>query len=132
MYSDISKRKSSMPKIYASCLATSVLPTPVGPENKNEPIGLSILPRPARVILIALAKASIAGSCPNTTLLISRSKVCSLLRSSTVTDCGGIRAILATISSISGRPMVFFCLDLGRMRWAAPASSITSIALSGK
>ena len=28
--------------------------------------------------------------------------------------------------------MVFFCLLRGRMRWAAPASSITSIALSGR
>ncbi|MNN45033.1 hypothetical protein D3C81_1593490 [compost metagenome] len=37
-----------------------------------------------------------------------------------------------TMSSISPLPMVFFCLDLGRMRCAAPASSITSIALSGR
>ena len=47
-------------------------------------------------------------------------------------DCGGIRAILEMISSISNLPIVFFCLDLGKMRCAAPASSITSIALSGK
>ena len=44
---------------------------------------------------------------------------------------GGMRAILATISSTSSRVMVFFCLLLGRMRCAAPASSITSMALSG-
>ncbi len=37
-----------------------------------------------------------------------------------------------TMSSISPLPMVFFCLDFGRMRCAAPASSITSIALSGR
>ena len=30
----------------ASCRATSVLPTPVGPENRKEPIGLSGLPSP--------------------------------------------------------------------------------------
>jgi hypothetical protein len=35
MYSDMSKRTSSMPRQYASCRATSVLPTPVGPENRN-------------------------------------------------------------------------------------------------
>ena len=43
MYSDMSNRISSMPSVYASCSATSVLPTPVGPENRNEPIGLSRL-----------------------------------------------------------------------------------------
>jgi hypothetical protein len=34
MYSDMSKRNSSTPSEDASCLATSVLPTPVGPENR--------------------------------------------------------------------------------------------------
>ena len=43
-----------------------------------------------------------------------------------------MRAILATISSTSRRLIVFFCLFLGRMRCAAPASSMTSIALSGR
>jgi hypothetical protein len=43
-----------------------------------------------------------------------------------------MRAILAMISSISGLPITFFCLDFGRMRCSAPASSITSIALSGR
>ncbi len=33
MYSDMSKRSNSTPRDKASCLATSVLPTPVGPEN---------------------------------------------------------------------------------------------------
>src|SRR5471032_177228 len=132
MYSDMSKRISSMPRMKASCLATSVLPTPVGPENRKEPIGLSVLPRPARAILIADASASIAGSWPNTTLRRSRSMVCSLLRSSWLTVCGGMRAILAMMSSISVLPMVFFCFDFGRMRCAAPASSITSMALSGR
>ena len=43
-----------------------------------------------------------------------------------------MRAILATISSTSFLPMTFFCRDLGRIFCAAPASSITSIALSGR
>ena len=34
MYSDMSKRISSMPMVAASCRATSVLPTPVGPQNR--------------------------------------------------------------------------------------------------
>ncbi len=76
--------------------------------------------------------ASIAGSWPNTTLLRSRSRLLSLERSSLDTLAGGMRAIFATISSTSPRVMVFFCLPFGRMRCAAPASSMTSIALSGR
>ena len=30
-----------MPRMYASCLAASVLPTPVGPLKRKEPIGFS-------------------------------------------------------------------------------------------
>ena len=43
-----------------------------------------------------------------------------------------MRAILAMMSSISLSPITFFCFDFGNIRCAAPASSITSIALSGK
>ena len=89
-------------------------------------------PRPERAILIAAASASIAGSWPKTTLFRSRSSVFSFERSSFETLAGGMRAILATISSTSVRVIVFFCLFFGRMRCAAPASSITSIALSGR
>jgi hypothetical protein len=56
----------------------------------------------------------------------------SALRSSVDTLRGGMRAILEMISSISVLPITFFCLALGAMRCAAPASSITSIALSGR
>ncbi|MNP36772.1 hypothetical protein D3C76_1301830 [compost metagenome] len=40
MYSDISKRSSSMPNALDSCTVTSVFPTPVGPANRKEPTGL--------------------------------------------------------------------------------------------
>ena len=52
MYSDISNLVSSRPNCNASCLVTSVLPTPVGPASKNEPIGLSPERSPARASLI--------------------------------------------------------------------------------
>ena len=42
MYSDISKRISSIPKIRANCRVTSVFPTPVGPAKRNEAIGFSV------------------------------------------------------------------------------------------
>src|SRR5256885_970125 len=39
MYSDMSKRMSGTPRMRASCRASSVLPTPVGPEKRKLPIG---------------------------------------------------------------------------------------------
>ncbi len=62
----------------------------------------------------------------------SRSSVFNVLLSSLEMLLGGMRATLATTSSISLLPMVFLRFGLGRMRCAAPASSITSMALSGK
>ena len=41
MYSLMSKRMNSLPSSIASCLASSVLPTPVGPVNRNAPAGRS-------------------------------------------------------------------------------------------
>ncbi len=93
---------------------------------------MSPRPSPERAIFTADASTSSALSWPNTTLLRSRSSVLSLPRSSLDTLAGGIRAILATMSSTSVLLMVFLRLDGGRMRCAAPASSITSIALSGR
>ena len=132
MYSDMSKRMSSTPMMKASWRATSVLPTPVGPEKRNEPIGFCGLPSPERAILMAAESASIALSWPKTVAFRSRSRFFSCVRSSEETLRVGMRAILAMISSISGLPITFFCFDLGRMRCSAPASSITSIALSGR
>ncbi len=40
MYSLMSKRINSTPRILATCRVTSVLPTPVGPVNKKHPTGL--------------------------------------------------------------------------------------------
>src|SRR5205807_612815 len=54
MYSLMSKRMNSTPRATASCLASSVLPTPVGPLKRNEPIGFSGCPRPERESLMAL------------------------------------------------------------------------------
>ena len=58
-----------MPIINASCLLTSVFPTPVGPENKNEPTGLPSVRNPALANLIVEAKLSIASFWPKITLL---------------------------------------------------------------
>jgi len=40
-------------------------------------------------------------------------------------------AVVRHVATLTG-PIVFFCFDFGRMRCAAPASSITSMDLSGR
>ena len=53
----------SSPNIHsASALARSVLPTPVGPTNMNEPIGLLGSLSPALALRIARATAETASS----------------------------------------------------------------------
>jgi hypothetical protein len=95
------------------------------------PIGFSPSRRPARASLMAEASASIARSWPNTIDLRSRSRLRSVSRSSVETALGGMRAILATMSSTSFTVTVFRRLFSGSSMREAPTSSITSIALSG-
>ena len=55
--------ESSVPNSSrANCLAVSVLPTPVGPTNKNEPIGRPDLLKPIRFLRIERATLSTASS----------------------------------------------------------------------
>jgi len=92
---------NSTPKSIAICRATSVLPTPVGPVNKNEPIGCPGVPSPARERLIDVTIDLMAGSCPKTTSLSRSPRVSNLVLSDVETLRVGMRAILATIFSIS-------------------------------
>ena len=65
MNSDMSKRTSDFSLPNRNCArarATSVLPTPVGPRNRNEPAGRFGLFRPARERRMARASAMIAFS----------------------------------------------------------------------
>ena len=62
--SDISKRMSSSPSKRANWRVTSVLPTPVGPASRKDPMGFSPPLRPARASLIEAESASIALSWP--------------------------------------------------------------------
>ncbi len=67
IYSDISTLNiafSSLNKNSAKLLLSSVLPTPVGPKNRNEPIGWFGLEMPERERRTAFATASTASSCP--------------------------------------------------------------------
>ncbi len=95
-----------------SCLATSVLPTPVGPENKYEPIGLPSSLNPALASLIDDESSSIAFSCPKTNVFKSLSKFLTFSLSFLLTDFVGILAIRATTDAISLAVMIFFLFEL--------------------
>ena len=62
MYSLISNLTRSIPIISDNCFDISVLPTPVGPVNKNEPIVLLSSLSPTRDSFIAFDKVSTATS----------------------------------------------------------------------
>ncbi len=69
MYSDMSTRMSadgSAKRNLASARASSVLPTPVGPQKMNEPIGWFGSLRPARERRMARLIALMASSWPTT------------------------------------------------------------------
>mmetsp|Transcript_3085 Transcript_3085/g.8868 ORF Transcript_3085/g.8868 Transcript_3085/m.8868 type:complete len:554 (-) Transcript_3085:1034-2695(-) len=69
MYSDMSIRtiaSSESKSASATAFASSVLPTPVGPRNMSDAVGLSGSLSPARERWIASATASTASSCPAT------------------------------------------------------------------
>ena len=80
---------SSPNMVSASALHSSVLPTPVGPRNRNEPIGRFGSFRPTRLRRMALATAVTASSCPTTRLCSVSSRreqsACSRPRSGCVT-----------------------------------------------
>ena len=100
MYSLMSKRRNSLPRCSASCLASSVLPTPVGPVKRKHPAGRSGCPSPARARLMARATVPTASSCPKTTRPSDSSSDRRRSRSEEDACLAGIRAIRATTSSM--------------------------------
>ena len=102
MYSDISKRMMllSEPNISpANALANSVLPTPVGPRNINEPIGRFGSLMPDRARRTARATLLTASSCPLTRLCKWSSRLISCWFSVWVSCCIGTPVHIATISA---------------------------------
>ena len=65
---------SSSKRNSASAFASSVLPTPLGPRNRNDPMGLPGSRRPTRPRRTARDTARTASSCP-TTRSASRSSI---------------------------------------------------------
>ena len=121
---------SSESKRYsARRLASSVLPTPVGPKKRKEPIGLPGSLRPALLRWIAPAMVSIASSCPIMHSFSLDFIFIILLPSDSATLLTGMPVILdTTVAMSSSVTMLPDCLR----RTIEPASSIASIALSGR
>ena len=104
MYSDISIRiiSFSFPnRLSATAFDNSVFPTPVGPKNINELIGLSGFLKPTLLLFIALATVFTASSCPIILLCKVSSKFLNFSVSLSFIFCTGIPVLFAIISAIS-------------------------------
>ena len=104
IYSDISTRIiefSSPKRASARALDNSVFPTPVGPRNKNEPIGRFGSFSPTLPRLIDFATAVTASSCPTTRLWSVCSSLFNLVLSDSARRLTGIFVHCDTTSAIS-------------------------------
>ncbi len=92
----------------ATALESSVLPTPVGPRNKNDPIGRLGSRRPARPRFTAAATAFTASSCPITRSWSLSSSFARRLDSDSVSRAAGIPVQSATTAATVCSPTSFF------------------------
>ena len=82
-------------------MAVSVFPTPVGPTNRNDPIGRPVWFNPIRFLLIARDILSIASSCPITAVFNLLSKLRNWVFSCSCNSLTGILVFSSTMFSIS-------------------------------
>ena len=128
MYSDMSMRtiaRSSSKRKSASDRASSVLPTPVGPRNRKEPIGRFGSDRPARLRRMALATAATASSWPTTRSCSTSSRRTSLLISPSMSRVTGTPVHLATTSAMSSSSTSSLSIF-----WSAWSSASSAVAAS--
>ena len=92
---------SSSNRLCASAFASSVLPTPVGPRNKKEPIGFVGSLIPALERMIASVTSSTPSSWPMTRLCSSSARWSVLFLSLSFSFATGIPVHLETIFAIS-------------------------------
>ncbi|MNV60725.1 hypothetical protein D3C71_1532000 [compost metagenome] len=97
-WSSLSNRKP------ASALHSSVLPTPVGPRNRKEPVGRFGSDRPERERRMAFATAAIASSWPTTRSCSLSSIFSSLSFSPCIILATGMPVARLTTSAISSAP----------------------------
>ena len=109
IYSDISTRiiACSLPNTAsASALESSVFPTPVGPRNRKEPIGLAGSFKPTLPLFTARATVETASSWPITRFFRTFSRFARRLDSPSVSLCTGILVQSDTISATAASPTV--------------------------
>ena len=102
---------SELNNCSAKALATSVFPTPVGPKNKNEPIGLFSSLIPALLLKIAFETKSTASSCPITLSLMFLFNYNNLALSLVLSLLTGIFVHLAITSFISSSSTISSNID---------------------
>ncbi len=85
----------------ASVFAKSVLPTPVGPRNRKEPMGRVSEEMPTRARTIARASVAMASRCPRTVAQRSRSILVKRHSSSPSSECTGISVMRETACATS-------------------------------
>ena len=135
MYSDISMRTMASRlsnRKPANALHNSVLPTPVGPRNRKEPLGRFGSDRPARERRTALETAAMACACPTTDSCSTSSIRSSFSRSPSSILLTGTPVHLETTSAISSsvtllRSSVNSCEPL----FSASASDASCFSSSG-
>ena len=125
MYSDMSRRTiavSSLNRYSASAFVSSVLPTPVGPRNMNEPIGRFGSCRPARERRTAVATARTASAWPTTRL----PRLSSIFRSLSFSPS----SILSTGTPVQRDTTCAMWLAVTASSIISPAFSLASISAS--
>ena len=113
----------------ASALASSVLPTPVGPRNRKEPMGLSGSEMPARERRMASLTSRTASSCPTTRLWRMSSRWSSFSRSPSISLDTGMPVHRSTIRAISSS-VTLSRSRLSSLDWAAKPSCSSNCFLS--
>ena len=119
-----SKRKS------ASALASSVLPTPVGPRNRKEPVGRSGSATPARERRTASATAATAALWPMRRSPMTRSIWSSLSCSPARSLPTGIPVQDSTTSAISTGPTFSAIIGSAAARSTPSGPTMLAAALS--
>ena len=117
---------SSSNRVFASVFASWVLPTPVGPRNKKEPIGRFGSEMPARERRMASLTRRTASSCPTTFSCRMSSMCSSFSRSPSMILATGMPVHLPTTLAISSS----VTLSRSRLDCCASSASFSSFSSS--
>ena len=120
--------RSSSKRNSASALASSVLPTPVGPRKRNEPVGRFSSAMPERALRTASDTTRTASACPTTRLPSSSSMRRSLAVSPSSMRPAGMPVHAETTSATSSGPTSSLSIRSASGVTAVASASFFSIA----